>query len=220
MIGIYKIISPTGKIYIGQSINIEKRKKYYNQGNCKGQIRLHNSIVKHGWINHKFEIIEECLETELNDKERYYQDLFECISSKGLNCRLTKSSDRSGKFSEESRIKLSISIKISLKNSNPERYKYHKNRTPEHLKNLSIANSGKKASKESKLKMSLSQKNISPESRKNITESNAQRKIVLDIENGIFYTVKELSEINGVNVKYYRNRFSGQLKNNTNYRYV
>lgn len=220
MIGIYKITSPSKRIYIGQSTNIEKRKKYYKKGNCKGQIRLHNSIVKYGWVNHKFEIIEECLEIELNDKERYYQDLFECISVKGLNCRLTKSSDRSGKFSEESRIKLSIAIRLSLKNTNSERYSYQKNRTEEHLKNLSIALTGKTASQESKIKMSIAQKNISSQSRKNITEANAQRKIVLDIENGIFYTIKELSEIHDKNIKYFTNRLSGQLKNNTNYRYV
>jgi hypothetical protein len=29
-IGIYKIVSPSGKIYIGQSSNIENRKYYYD----------------------------------------------------------------------------------------------------------------------------------------------------------------------------------------------
>ena len=36
MIGIYKITNPSGKIYIGQSINIENRKKIYSKSICKG----------------------------------------------------------------------------------------------------------------------------------------------------------------------------------------
>ena len=38
MIGIYKITNPKGKIYIGQSINIENRFKVYKRYNCKGQV--------------------------------------------------------------------------------------------------------------------------------------------------------------------------------------
>ena len=38
-IGIYKITSPSNKIYIGQSINIERRfKEYKTLKNCKFQI--------------------------------------------------------------------------------------------------------------------------------------------------------------------------------------
>ena len=53
MIGIYKITSPTNKIYIGQSINIEKRFLNYNSINCKKQIRLYNSFKKYGFDKHK-----------------------------------------------------------------------------------------------------------------------------------------------------------------------
>jgi len=35
MIGIYKITSPSNKVYIGQSINIEKRFKSYKRYDCK-----------------------------------------------------------------------------------------------------------------------------------------------------------------------------------------
>ena len=56
--GIYKITSPSGKIYIGQSVNIKDRIKAYKCGHCKEQPFVCNSILKHGWENHKFEIIE------------------------------------------------------------------------------------------------------------------------------------------------------------------
>lgn len=101
MIGIYKITSPTKKIYIGQSINIEQRFYMYKRNHCKKQVRLYNSLKKHGSEKHNFEIIIECEISELNDKERYYQDLYSVTSDKGLNCSLTKSSDRSGKLSIE-----------------------------------------------------------------------------------------------------------------------
>ena len=45
MVGIYKITSPSGKIYIGQSNNlIQRQKDYIKTIHCKGQVRLYNSI--------------------------------------------------------------------------------------------------------------------------------------------------------------------------------
>ena len=102
MTGIYKITSPTNKVYIGQSVNIERRfYSYLKPHNCKKQPRLFNSFVKHGVQNHIFQIIKECLITELNYFERLYQDFYDCIGINGLNCVLTKSTDRSGILSIE-----------------------------------------------------------------------------------------------------------------------
>ena len=108
MIGIYKITSPTKKIYIGQSINIEKRFKHYKSLRCKSQTKLYNSFLKYGYNNHVFEIIEECEISELNTRERYYQEIYNCIEN-GLNCVFVKTNDLSGLMSEESKIKMSIS---------------------------------------------------------------------------------------------------------------
>jgi len=103
MIGIYKITSPTKRVYIGQSINILRRWNGYKKNKAKGQFLLQKSLEKYGAINHQFEILCECEISELNDKERYYQDLFNVMKN-GLNCKLTKSNDKSGKLSEESRL--------------------------------------------------------------------------------------------------------------------
>lgn len=132
MIGIYKITSPSNRVYIGQSLNINIRFKTYKRLSCKRQPKLYNSILKYGIENHKFEIICECLESEMNDKERYYQDLYSANGVKGLNCSLTKSSDRSGRLSIETRKKIAEKSKIT--------------------------SLGRKFSDESKLKMSLSRK--------------------------------------------------------------
>lgn len=143
MIGIYMITSPSKKIYIGQSINIEKRFSKYKTLDCKNQIILYNSLKKYGFDNHKFEILCECEILELNDKERYYQDIYSAMSIYGLNCKLTKSNDKNGILSEETKLKISISNKGN-KLSNEAKLK---------IKNAAL---GKKHSEETKLKMSLS----------------------------------------------------------------
>lgn len=157
MIGIYKITSPKGKIYIGQSIDIYKRFRTYKSLSCKSQTILYRSFLKYGVENHNFEIIIECSASEMNDLERYYQDLYSAMGKNGLNCKLTKTNDRSGKHSEETKLKLSIANskptgrkmseenkqKLRVSNSLRKGLKGHK--MPEHLKEklLSI-NTGNK----------------------------------------------------------------------------
>jgi len=51
VIGIYKITNPKGRVYIGQSINIEKRLSNYKKFNCKSQPKLHLSFVKYLYHN-------------------------------------------------------------------------------------------------------------------------------------------------------------------------
>jgi len=87
--GIYKITSPSYKIYIGQSIDIERRFSDYKIKKAKQQPRLRNSFLKHKIENHKFEIIEECKFEQLNIRERYWQDYYDVLGNKGLNCLLT-----------------------------------------------------------------------------------------------------------------------------------
>ena len=58
MIGIYKITSPSGKIYVGQSWNIEKRFFRYKSLACKAQCKLYASFKKYGVKNHIFEYVE------------------------------------------------------------------------------------------------------------------------------------------------------------------
>jgi group I intron endonuclease len=104
MVGIYKITSPSGKVYIGQSITLEKRQKQYSSmDNCKGQTKLYNSLLKYGFSEHIFEIIEECEMPLLNTRERYWQDFYNVLGKSGLNCRLQSTEDRSGYVSNETK---------------------------------------------------------------------------------------------------------------------
>jgi group I intron endonuclease len=157
MIGIYKITSPTKRIYIGQSINIERRfNSYYRLIHCEKQIKLYRSFLKYGINKHKFEIICECEILELNDKERYYQDLYNVLKN-GLNCSLTKSSDRNGKMSDESKIKMS-NARIGIKLSDETK--------------LKMSVSKRNMSNETKLKMSMAKRNMSDETKRKISEAN------------------------------------------------
>ena len=154
MIGIYKITSPSGKIYIGQSVNIANRLSKYKNLNCKSQRVLYNSIVKHGWEAHKFEVLCECDIIELNDKERYYQDLFNVVSNTGLNCMLTTSSTKSGKASEST-----ISILTGRKLSDATREKMrNKKLSEEHKAKISKAGKLRVISDETKAKIKESKK--------------------------------------------------------------
>lgn len=140
MIGIYKITSPSGRIYIGQTIDINKRQKYYSNGWCKSQIKLYNSIIKYGWLNHVFEIIEECDFIELNNKERYWQEFFDCVEN-GLNCMYVQTDILPKKLSKETKNKMSLAgkgkifsqetrdkISIGIKKLNGSYTKYRKER--------------------------------------------------------------------------------------------
>jgi group I intron endonuclease len=112
MIGIYKIINPKGRVYIGQSIRIATRKEDYSKlRDCKGQPRLYASLVKYGFSEHIFEVVEECAIEDLNTRERHWQDFYEVLSEKGLNCRLTGTGDKSGCYSQEVRDKIATSLK-------------------------------------------------------------------------------------------------------------
>lgn len=110
MVGIYKIINPKGKIYIGQSVDIEKRKYYYQTLHCKKQIMLYNSIKRYGWETHKFEIIEECFIENLDERENYWGGYYNTLEE-GLNLRLGK-----GRGTCSNKVK----EKISKSNSKPK----------------------------------------------------------------------------------------------------
>lgn len=76
MIGIYKITNiKNNKVYIGQSVNIEKRWREHIYAFRRGDhtnVYFQRAWNKYGEENFIFEIIEECLIENLNDKESFY----------------------------------------------------------------------------------------------------------------------------------------------------
>lgn len=191
--GIYKITSPTHKIYIGQSANIYARWRKYKSVNCKHQLRLFSSFRKHGINCHKFEIIHVCVPEELNRLEKYYVDLFNTFNSKnGLNskdggghntvfsqeCKEAMSKYRTGKKqTEETKRKRSEALRGRKRQSFSDEHiqkltRAKQNMSEETKMKMSKAKTGKTLSTETRAKMSLA--------RLGQKRSEAQRKKMSD----------------------------------------
>lgn len=151
--GIYLLTSPSGKLYVGQSRNIEKRIKDYKSHDCLTQRKLYFSFEKYGFENHKFEILEECSVEMLNEREIYWINHFQTFNTEhGLN--LT-SGGSNPNVSEETR---KLHSEISKADC------YFMRMTPEHIaentkriREQHLKRKGSKHTEESKKKMSESQ---------------------------------------------------------------
>lgn len=169
IIGIYSIVCvATGKVYIGQSIDIYRRWYGYINGKCESQIKLYNTLMKYGVDNHEFLIVEKCDAAQLNERERYWQDHFDAIGRNGLNCLLTKTTDKSGKVSDETCKKISIAKKGQKRAPFSDETKHRmsivrkgKKHSVEHVKNQAISQTGNRYGPKSdviKLKLSIANK--------------------------------------------------------------
>lgn len=166
MIGIYRIYhKKTGKSYIGQSINIEKRIKAHFVQDSRSYI--YNAIHKHNQEDFNWEIIEVCSENELNDRECHWIAALDCIRPNGYNL---KTGGANGKPSKASRQKMSkahsgkncywygksLSVEHRKKISDAQRGKNHHmfgKKRPEHGKKISKIQTGRKLSEETKRKI-------------------------------------------------------------------
>ena len=92
MIGIYKFTNKrNGKSYIGQSIDIEARKKTHltrafcnTKSNREYNKVFYRALRKYGIENFDFEILAICKKEELNDLEKYFIKLYN-TDKKGYN---------------------------------------------------------------------------------------------------------------------------------------
>ena len=149
IIGIYKITNPNEDIYIGQSSNVVRRWSEYSRlkGCCKNS-RLLNSLKKYGFENHKLEIIHQCAKEELNNLEIYYINLYQSFNTdKGLNLH---SGGNNHTVSDETR------KKIKMSHLGQKAWNRGISRTDAQKKSHSEKMKGRKASEETKLKMSKS----------------------------------------------------------------
>jgi group I intron endonuclease len=208
MIGIYKITSPTNKVYIGQSVDIKLRWSCHKTDNVRSKLK--SSFKKHGFENHTFEILEECSIELLNERERFWQDFYDVLGPNGLNLRLTTISDKSGKFSEESRKRMSEAQK-----------KYNSTLTEEErlLKNKknSDAKKGKIKTKEHQDKLTLAIRNrtLSPEVKERIRQGSC-KKVINTVTGETFDSIKEAAI--SIKMKTYNleNRLRNLVTNDTN----
>lgn len=216
-IGIYKITSPSGKAYIGQSWDIASRiKKYKSKNGSKRQPKLQASLLKYDWDNHVFEVIEivssEITQVELDNLEIHYIKVHKNLNVNLLNI---KEGGRGGKHSVE-----------SIKKMLETRGKW--NHTEESKKLISNKHKGMKHSPETIEKMKrkkLSKEHIDilkGRKRSKITIEKFKKlilpgKLVLNTESGIFYdSIVLAAKTFGINQKTLHNRLTGVSKNKTN----
>jgi group I intron endonuclease len=70
---IYKITSPTSKVYVGKTYDLRKRINAHKCASKKGVSHiLHNSVRKYGWDAHVLEIIETIEDDKLNERETFW----------------------------------------------------------------------------------------------------------------------------------------------------
>ncbi len=104
--GIYKFVSPTNRVYIGQSKQITKRKQFYYSNavlNCTSMPKVTRSFKKYGVENHKYSVVEYCDIEKLNDREIYWGLYYDTLEN-GLNCKL---GEQNSIFSNETKSKIS-----------------------------------------------------------------------------------------------------------------
>jgi group I intron endonuclease len=111
---IYKLTSPSGKSYIGQTIQDlatriaqhVKMSKLDETSNCKG---IHRAIRKYGIKSFSIDTVKVCENDELNEYEKTYISELNTLSPNGYN--LTTGGDSDYKVSEYTRAKISSIVK-------------------------------------------------------------------------------------------------------------
>jgi group I intron endonuclease len=165
---IYKITSPSGKSYVGQTQTLDSNgkerteqtrwKEHINEALNKrpGCIILNNAIRKYGPDNFQIQRLCTCETNQADNMETRYICEYNTLEPYGYNVR---SGGKAGTHSDESRIRMSYS-KMGDKN-----YNYGKPRTNETRLKISEAKSGpnhhfysKTLSADHKIKLSASHK--------------------------------------------------------------
>lgn len=94
--------SPSGKIYIGQTIRSIKKRLNQHQEKSSGCRAICGAIKKYGWENFEIDWYE-CPDNQLNKHEKWMVILMRTLSPNGYNL---KEGGGNGKLSEETKQKL------------------------------------------------------------------------------------------------------------------
>lgn len=205
------------KKYIGSSIDIDKRwyqHKYNLNNNIHENLYLQNAWNKYGEENFKFQIIEETDKLNLIKREQHYIDFYNVINI-GYNLSPTAGNTLGFKFSDESKLKMSLSKKGKKSNrknyvtSNETKRKIGESNkisqkgrkhTKETKKKISEKRKGYKMSDETKKKISNFRKgkSLSNETKKKISNNKLGNKNRLNMKHSSV-SKKKISEANKIN---------------------
>jgi group I intron endonuclease len=103
--GIYKIASPSGKVYIGQTFDVSKRWGQYRNGYSKKQAKLHASFKKYGVDAHEFSLLcdlpSDTHQVIMDRHEQFFMDLYRAAGYMLLNLKQAGSSGRHSPLTRE-----------------------------------------------------------------------------------------------------------------------
>jgi len=209
---IYMITSPTGKVYIGSTLNLKDRLYRYKTYRCKSQKKLYNSLKKYSFESHDFKIIFKCKEKDRNYFEAYYGIMYNVIGNNGLNCQIPKMNESVVCMSEETRRKIGLvhkgktiseaqkkQMKENLSNwlknnAHPMKGKDPWNKGKGFLKGENNPMYGVKRSSEWKINHSIRMSKINKSG-----IYHPKSKSIIDIQNGIYYdSILEVSKYNNI----------------------
>ncbi len=189
---IYKYTSPSGKIYIGQTINEQKRRNTFLNINLRyGGLKIDNARKKYLPENFSYEVIYEewFINTDdsisvLDEKEIYYISLYNSYKE-GYNSTLGGYTSTGFYPNEETRIKMSESAKKVV-------------HTEEWSQNISKGLKGYKQTKEHTEKINATKK------RKKVNKFDLEGNLLCSYE-----SIKEAADANHTT----RNRISEVIHN-------
>jgi len=187
MVGIYRITSPSGRVNIGQTWNIEKRIGNYKRSQCYHQPKVIESIKRYGWDNHKFEILQELPEDITQEVLDQLEVLFiQQYKDCGFKMMNIKEGGRGGKHSDETKKKISNAGKgRKLSKDHAEKLKsvnIGKTVTEETRRKIGDGNKGKVMSEEAKLKIGIALRGriVSDATKQLLKEKNTGRKMTIE----------------------------------------
>jgi group I intron endonuclease len=192
--GIYCIENTlSGKKYIGQAVDIDKRKAVHFSTLKNGvhyNRHLQNSFNKDGEDAFSFKILAYCETSELTYYEQSFVDLYtpEKLYNICLEC---VNSSIGIKHSDESKLLMSKNHADYSGENHPNFGKRHSKETIQKMSEAKLGekhpNFGKHASKETKIKMSEAQKGhtLSEKSRKKISDAHKGLSLSADHANAI-----------------------------------
>lgn len=171
---IYKITSPSGKVYVGSTIrkNIEHRWVSYKSLRCKQQRKIYHSLKKYGVDSHKFEVIQECSLEDMIRLECMYGEKFDVLGENGLNLALPKATDTYQSMRDETREKIRQSAQKQFE-SEEQRQKISKIKKQWYKDNEEKANEMFKKSKATK--NTIENRKQNKEKRLNFIKNNPEK---------------------------------------------
>lgn len=141
MIGIYKWTSPSGKYYIGQAVNLERRKKEFTTNPETYTYTSENSAIDRArrkysdFTKWKYEILQYCEVDQLDELEIKYINEYNSTNSQlGYNCTKGGDGTKGTKWGTEKQIEALKNRRSYEGANNPNYRKYHTEEAKEKIR--------------------------------------------------------------------------------------